>query len=281
MNPVLLRLLASLKIPACIAIGCGGTLTVQRYTASSSPSWDEKAATEKEGSGKGMKFEINQLSKQLEEKEQSLKTWEEMLAKQAADLKEQQAAVSSAPARMTVATTVAEPKPDQPIIDDVPFGEEDAKSGKLKASNIAQLGIAKKEAEVPTDSVPKRPAVFDGGGTPAVAFPPTTDVVAVKKEGDIPERLQSELRAKDRAFEALSEQREALKTEKDTLEAELNTSNEDLKRELEETKKKLAKAEEEAKKKVLRLEPESSISLACLRGGEWEDPGKRSEYLKI
>lgn len=280
MNPVLLRLLASLKIPACIAIGCGGTLTVQRYTASSSPSWDEKAATEKEGSGKGMKFEINQLSKQLEEKEQSLKTWEEMLAKQAADLKEQQAAVSSAPARMTVATTVAEPKPDQPIIDDVPFGEEDAKSGKLKASNIAQLGIAKKEAEVPTDSVPKRPAVFDGGGTPAVAFPPTTDVVAVKEEGDIPERLQSELRAKDRAFEALSEQREALKTEKDTLEAELNTSNEDLKRELEETKKKLAKADADVKEKVLRLEPESSISLACLRGGEWEEPEKRSEYLK-
>lgn len=74
---------------------------------------------------------------------------------------------------------------------------------------------------------------------------------------------------------------EAELEEKDRQLTELNTSNEDLKRELEETRQKLAKAEEEAKKKVLRLEPESSISLACLRGGEWEDPGKRSEYLKI
>lgn len=308
MNPVWLRLPASLKIPACIAIGCGGTLTVQRYTASSSLSWDEKAATEKEDSGKGMKFEINQLSKQLEEKEQSLKTWEEMLAKQAADLKEQQAAVSSVSAQTTTVTTVAESKPDQPIIDDVPFGEEDAKPGKLKASNIAQRGITKREAEVPTDGVPKRPAVFDGGGTPAVAFPPTTDVVAIKEGGDIPERLQAELRGKDRALEVLSEQREEarkekeadlakyeaelrrLDGEKDALEAELtekdrrltelNTLNEDLKRELEETKEQLAKADADVKEKVLRLEPESSISLACLRGNEWEDPEKQSEYLK-
>lgn len=308
MNPVLLRLLASLKIPACIAIGCGGTLTVQRYTASSSLPWDEKAATEKEDFGKGMKFEINQLSKHLEEKEQSLKTWEEMLAKQAADLKEQQSAVSFVSAPTTTVTTVAEAKSDQPIIDDVPFGEEDAKPGKLKASNIAQRGITKREAEVPTDGVPKRPAVFDGGGTPAVAFPPTTDVVTIKEEGDIPEALQAELRVKDRALEVLSEQREEarkekeadlakyeeelrrLDREKNALEAELeekdrrltklNTSNEDLKRELDETMQKLAKADAEAKEKVLRLEPESSISLACLRGGEWEDPEKRSEYLK-
>ena len=307
MNPVLLRLVASLKVAACVGIGCGGTLGVQHMTSSAS-SWDEKAAREEKGSGKGMKFEINQLSKQLEEKEQSLKTWEEMLAKQAADLKEQQAAVSSAPARMTVATTVAEPKPDQPIIDDVLFGEEDAKSGKLKTSNIAQRGIAKQATEAPTPDVPKRPAVFDGGGTPAVAFPPTTDVVVVKEGGDIPEALQAELRVKDRALEVLSEQREEarkekeadlakyeaelrrLDGEKDALEAELtekdrrltelNTSNEDVKRELEETKKKLAKADADVKEKVLWLEPESSISLACLRGGEWEDPGKRSEYLK-
>ena len=282
MNPVLLRLLASLKIPVYIAVGCGGTIGVQYYMTSSSSSWDEKAATEKEGSGKGMKFEINQLSKQLEEKEQSLKTWEEMLAKQAADLKEQQQAVSSAPARTTVATTVAEPKPDQPIIDDVPFGEEDTKRGKLKASNIAQRGIAKKEAEAPTSDGPKRPAVFDGGGTPAVAFSPMADVVAIKEEGDIPERLQAELRARDRSLEVLREQREEsrkekeadfakykeelrrLDSEKNALEAELeekdrqltelNTSNEDLKRELEETGQKLAKAEEEAKEKVLQLE---------------------------
>ncbi len=279
MNPVLLRLLASLKIPAYIAIGCGGTLTVQRYTASSSLSWDEKAATEKEDSGKGMKFEINQLSKQLEEKEQSLKLWEELLAKKDADLKERLAAVSSEPARMTVATTVAEPKPDQPIIDDVPFGEEDAKSGKLKASNIAQLGIAKEEAEVPTDSVPKRPAVFDGGGTPAVAFPPTTDVVTVERQSDVPE----ELRTKDRTLEGLRERLgllEAESAEKNRQLSDLRTSNEDLKRELKETKKKLAKAEADAKKKALGWEPESNIAFSCLRDGEWEDPKKRSEYLK-
>lgn len=308
MNPVLLRFLAGLKIPACIAIGCGGTLTVQRHTASSSLSWDEKAATEKEDSGKGMKFEINQLSKQLEEKEQSLKTWEEMLAKQAADLKDQQAAVSSVSAQTTTVTTVAESKPAQPIIDDVPFGEEDAKSGKLKASNIAQRGITKREAEVPTDSVPKRPAVFDGGGTPAVAFPPTTDVLAIKEGGDIPEALQAELRVKDRALEVLKEQREEarkekeadlakyeekvrrLDGEKDALKAELaekdrrltelNTLNEDLKRELEETKEQLAKADADAEAKKSLWEPESNITLACLRDNEREDPEKRSEYLK-
>ena len=67
MNTALLRFVASLKIPACIAVGCGGTLGVQHYITSSSSSWDEKVAREKEGSGKGVKFEVNQLSKQLEE----------------------------------------------------------------------------------------------------------------------------------------------------------------------------------------------------------------------
>ena len=303
-----LSLGTSLKVAAGIGAGCVGTIGFQHYTASLSPLWDEKAASEKEGSGKGMKFEVNQLSKQLEEKEQSLKTWEEMLAKKDADLKERLAAVSSVSAQTTTVTTLAESKLDQPIIDDVPFGEEDAKPGKLKASNIAQRGIAKREAEVPTDSVPKRPAVFDGGGTPAVAFPPTTDVVAIKEGGNIPKALQAELRVKDRALEVLKEQREEarkekeadlakyeekvrrLGSEKDALEAELtekdrrltelNTSNEDLKRELEETKKKLAKADADVKEKVRRWEPESSTSLACLRGNEWEDPEKRSEYLK-
>ena len=253
MNPVLLRLLASLKIPVYIAVGCGGTIGVQHYMTSPSSSWDEKAAREKEGSGKGMKFEINQLSKQLEEKEQSLKTWEEMLAKQAADLKEQQQAVSSAPARTTVATSVAEPKPDQPIIDDVPFGEEEQKNKKSKNSRIIQRGIAKQAVAEATPDGPKRPAVFDGGGTPAVAFSPMTDVVAIKEEGDIPERLQAELRARDRSLEVLREQIRRLDSEKGALEAELeekdrqltelNTSNEDLKRVLEETGQKLAKAE--------------------------------------
>ena len=234
-----------------------------------------------------MKFEINQLSKQLEKKEQSLKTWEEMLAKQAADLKEQQAAVSSVSAQTTTVTTVAKPKLEQPIIDDVSFGEEDAKSGKLKASNIAQWGITKREAEVPTDSVPKRPAVFDGSGTPAVAFPPTTDVVTVKETSDIPERLQAELRVKDRALEVLKEQREEARkkkeadlTEKDRQLTELNVLNEDLKRELDETMQKLAKAEAEAKEKARLWESEPNTALACLRGNEWEDPKKRSEYLK-
>ena len=294
-----------MKVAACVGIGCGGTLGVQRYMTSQSSPWDEKAATGKEGSGKGMKFEINQLSKQLEEKEQSLKSWEELLAKREADLKEQQAAVLQV--QKTTATTVvqtasvAESKPEEAIIDDVPFGEEDPKNGKSKASNIAQRGIAKQAVEVPTDSVPKRPAVFDGGGTPAVAFSSTGDVVAVKGTSDIPEALQVELRVKDRALEVLKEQREEarkekeadlakyeaefrrLDGEKDALEAELtklNTSNEDLKRELAETKQKLAEAEADAKKEFLRSEPESSVSLACLRGGEWEAPEKRSEYLK-
>ena len=96
MNPVLLRLFTSLKVAAFAAAGCVGTLGVQHYTASSSPSWDEKAAREKEGSGKGIKFEINQLSKQLEEKEQSLKAREDLVAKKEADLNERQAALSSA-----------------------------------------------------------------------------------------------------------------------------------------------------------------------------------------
>jgi hypothetical protein len=310
MNPVLLRLLASLKVAAWAAVGCGGTLTVQRYTTSSSSSWDEKAATEKEGSGKGMKFEINQLSKQLEEKEQSLKTWEEMLAKQAADLKEQQAAVSSAPARMTVATTVADVvKPDQPVVDEASFGEEDPKTEGSKQTKGMQRGIARRKAtEDPTSDVPKRPAVFDGGGTPAVAFQPMTDVVTVKEGSDIPEALKAELGRKERKSAVLREQREEarkekeadlakyeeelrrLDREKNALEAELeekdrrltklNASNEDLKRELDETKQKLAKADAEAKEKARLWEPESNITLACLRGNEWEDPKKRSEYLK-
>ena len=142
MNPVVLRSLVSskipvyIKLPACIAIGCGGTLGVQYCMTSSSSSWGEKAATEKEGSGKGMKFEINQLSKQLAEKEQSLKTWKEMLAKQAADLKEQQVAVLSASGQKTIATTGTDSKPEQPIIDDFPFGEEEQTNKRLLTSII-------------------------------------------------------------------------------------------------------------------------------------------------
>ena len=258
MSSVSLKLLAGLKIPACIAIGCGGTVVVQHYTTSSSLSWDEKAAKEKDGSGKGMKFEINQLSKQLEEKEQSLKTWEGMLAKQAADLKEQQAAVSSVSAQTKTVTTVAKPKLEQPIIDEAPFGEEGAKPGKLKASNIAQWGITKREAEVPTNSAPKRPAVFDGGGTPAVAFGSTGDVVAIKEEGDISEALQ----------------------EKNRRLAELNASNEDLKRELEETKQKLAKAEAEAKQQVCRLKEECESLVLNAECGVRKEMQKKMARMK-
>lgn len=277
MKPNLLRIVAGSKLAACIGVGCGGTLGVQHYMTSSSSSWDEKAATEKESFGKGMKFEINQLSKQLEEKEQSLKALEELLTKKEADFKEQQAAsvqTQTAHATTVVQTTnVADPKPEQAFIDEVPFGEEGRSPESQKLRMLRAGGIAKKEAdEVPTSDVPKRPAVFDGGGAPAVVFPSTADVVTIKETSDIQEVLEAKLRARDRALEVLRERlelEEADLKEEDRQLAKLNTLNEDLKRELEETKG-----------KFLRLEQESSISLACLRGGEWEDPEKRSEYLK-
>ena len=258
MNPVLLKFLASLKVATWAVAGCFVTLGVQRYTTSSSSSWDEKAAIEKEVSGKGMKFEINQLSKQLEEKEQSLKTWEEMLLKQAADLKEQQAAVSSVSARTTTVTTVAEPKPDQPIIDDVPFGEEEQKNKQSKNSKTIQRGIAKQAVAEAMPDGSKRPAVFDGSGTPAVAFSPTTDVVAIKEEGDISEALQ----------------------EKNRRLAELNASNEDLKRELEETKQKLAKAEAEAKQQVCRLKEECESLVLNAECGVRKEMQKKMARMK-
>ena len=262
MNPILPKLLASVKIPAWVAAGCAGTVVVQHYTTSSSSSWDEKAARGKESSGQGIKFEVSQLSKQLEEKEQSLKTWEEMLAKQAADLNERLAA-ASVPVQTTTVKTVAETKLDEPVIDETPFGEEDPKNGKSKQSKSTWRGIAKQAAEALTVDIPRRPAVFDGGGTPAVAFPPTTDVVTVKETSDISEKFEAELRAKDRALEVLKEQREALNTEKNALEAELeekdrqlkelNTSNKDLRWKLVETGEKLSKAEEESERLGLVL----------------------------
>ena len=227
MNLVLSKLPGSLKVAACIGAGCGGTLTVQHYTASSSPLWDKKATAEKEN-GKGMKFEIDQLSKQLEEKEQSLKSWEELLAKQAADLKEQQAAMSSVQTQAAVVTTVAEPKPEQPVIDEAPFGEEESKNEKSKQSKGYATGNYGTKAEESTPDVPKLPAVFDGGGTPAVAFPPTADVVTVKEGGD--EALQAELRAKQADLAKYEAELRRLEQRKDALEAELTEKDQQLER---------------------------------------------------
>ena len=298
MNPALLRLLASLKVATWAAAGCVGTVVVQHYTASSSSSWDEKAATEKEVSGKGIKFEISQLSKQLEEKEQSLKTWEELLAKKDADLKERLAEVSQTQTTTVVkTTTVADVKPDQPVIDDVSFGEDASKNGKSKNSKIVQRGIAKQAAEEPTVDVPKRPAVFDGGGSPAVAFPPMTDVVTVKEGGEVPAALEAELRAKDRALEVLRKQREEawkakeadlakyeaelrrLEEQKDALKAELTKKdqqlaklsipNEDLERKLEEKDRRLTELNafnEDLKRKLVATKEKLSKAEAKAKG---------------
>ena len=137
MNPVLLRLLASLKVVACIGVGSAGTVGVQRWTASHSPQEIGQSAVDKEN-GKGMKFEINQPSKQLDEKEQSLNTERKLLAKQKAELEERLASTAQTQIVTTVATTVAETKREQPIIDDVPFGEEE----KRKAREVKSFDLA-------------------------------------------------------------------------------------------------------------------------------------------
>ena len=200
-----------------------------------------------------------------------------MLAKKEADLNERLAAVSSAPVQTTTVKTVAESKPDQPVINETPFGEEDQKTKGSKQAKSTWRGIAKQVTEALTFGVPKRPSVFDGGGNQAVfdggnqaaAFPPTTDVVTVKETSDIPERLEAELREKNRALEVLGKELEELKIEKDALEAELtekdrrlkelNTSNKDLRRKLVETGEKLSKAEEESENLGVVLNAEYGV----------------------
>ena len=85
-----------------------------------------------------MKFEINQPSKQLDEKEQSLKAERELLEKQKAEPEERLASTAQTQIVTTVATTVAETKPEQPIIDDMPFGEEE----KRKAREVKSFDLA-------------------------------------------------------------------------------------------------------------------------------------------
>ena len=149
----------AMKVGAGAAAGYFGTIVVSSYTSST----EESAKTEMREEGreereKKLNFEVEQRSKHLEEKERDLKSLEETLSKQAAALREERLAVQ----QMQTATVAVTEEADGVATKTVQTVKEPA-----------DLKVEQRETvvpeEKPTEYVPRRPQVFDGGGREPVA----------------------------------------------------------------------------------------------------------------
>ncbi len=154
-----MNLNTAVKVGAGAAAGYFGTVAVSSYTGSAEDPKAEMHEERREEREKKLNFEVQQRSNELDKREQSLKTQEEALLKWEAALREERLVMQSMQAS-TVAVT-----------------EETAGAVAAKTVQIVEeptdLKIEQHKTvvatEKPTEYVPKRPAVFDGGGREPVA----------------------------------------------------------------------------------------------------------------
>ena len=154
-----------LKVTVGAAAGYFGALAVSRWHASD-PSEDTPPVREEhEEPKKKLDFEIQRLSGELNKREQDLKAREEVLAKQEAMLREMRAAIE-ADASKTQTTVVAAESDGVVAVNPTDKGAE---------PTIVKI-VSSDPVVPPTDYVPRRPAVFDGGGNrePVVPQDPVT-----------------------------------------------------------------------------------------------------------
>ena len=194
------------KIAGGVITGGFSTVVVQRYTDSSEFLKDPQKAEIREEQKKKLDFEIQQQSEELEKKKRELEVLAENIAKQRAALNEERSAVQQMQQTATTQVAVSE----SAVIGTV---QQVAQAGEP-----ADVQPEKPKADVvPTDNVPKRPAVFDGGGhkekpvattndarKDAVAFVSSGDVVTIEKgDTDIEtERLRMEIKRLERELSA-------------------------------------------------------------------------------
>ncbi|MBR1843774.1 MAG: hypothetical protein IJ793_02785 [Opitutales bacterium] len=184
-----------------IIAGSVATVSVQHYVDSSEFSKDPQRAEMREEQKK-VSFEIQQQSEALEKEKQNLETQKQSLARGWEALREKEAVVQQMQQTATATQGAAAEVVAVETVQQV-----------AQAAEPADEQPEKPKADVvPADHTPKRPAVFDGGGSkekpvettnknntsePSVAFGSSGDVVTVEKDGNSSdaeaERLREEV----------------------------------------------------------------------------------------
>ena len=143
-----------LKVATGIAVGYFGTVAVSHWrTSDSVDNLPPPIREERDDKQKKFEFEVQQRSEQLNKKEQTLKALEETLAKRESELKEQRAALQYMQAKNN-ASSEGETVTVQGVQEEV-----------SKVVEPAIVKVIRPDPVVPpTDYVPRRPQVFDGGG---------------------------------------------------------------------------------------------------------------------
>ena len=141
----------NLKVCAVAAFSCAATVGVQHWrTSESLDNVPPPVREERDERQKKFEFEVQQRSEQLNKKEQTLKALEETLAKREAALKEERSALQYMQAKNNAPS------------------ESETRGYGRKFSKVVEsttVKVAHPDPVVsPTDYVPRRPQVFDGGG---------------------------------------------------------------------------------------------------------------------
>jgi len=155
----------NLKVCAVAAFSCAATVGVQHW-CTSDPADDvpPKVQEERNEKQKKIEFEIQQLSNKLIEKERELKATKEAIAKEKAELAEMDAALRATQRTGTVA-----------LSEENTVAAAAIEKGGSKVIEPAIVKVIHPDPVVPpTDYVPRRPQVFDGGNREPVVPKDTT-----------------------------------------------------------------------------------------------------------
>jgi len=142
------------RVASGAMLGGLSTVAVQRYTGSSEFSKDPQRAEMREEQKK-VSFEIQQQSEALEKEKQNLETQKQSLARGWEALREKEAVVQQMQQTATATQGAAAEVVAVETVQQV-----------AQAAEPADEQPEKPKADVvPADHTPKRPAVFDGGGS--------------------------------------------------------------------------------------------------------------------
>ena len=141
------------KVLTGAAVGYVGTVAMSRWHTSVPPEEAPAVQQEREDRQKKFEFEVQEQSERLNKKEQELKSLEEALAKREAALKEERSVLQW-----------LQTKNNAPSDGDVVATQEvQKKVSKVVEPTVVQ--VVNPDVVVPPNGyVPRRPAVFDGGG---------------------------------------------------------------------------------------------------------------------